>query len=189
VKTTHANRIFSQSLMSLKIKYFFIRESKGGVMIFNDEIQRVGDVLGLKGKFCIDWGFDDIIKAAGFDPRSKPQTETVEVKRWVAISNSDGKETLYEGKPSFVGDARFTCFELTGTYEREVNPKVRHREEIDFPRGEAPVFRSVHADSKIPADISNGHFFYRSKNAIKPIQVPSAKTWAAYERWKEQATK
>lgn len=30
-----------------------------------------------------------------------------------------------------------------------------------------------------------GPVFYRSENAIAEIRVPSSKTWAAYEKWKE----
>jgi hypothetical protein len=29
---------------------------------FQDEIQRIGDTIGLKGKFLIEWGTDDIIR-------------------------------------------------------------------------------------------------------------------------------
>lgn len=31
--------------------------------MFNEEIQKVGDAIGLKGKFLVDWGFDHIATA------------------------------------------------------------------------------------------------------------------------------
>ena len=31
-------------------------------MMFKDGIQEIGDVMGLKGRFLIDWGTDDLIK-------------------------------------------------------------------------------------------------------------------------------
>lgn len=32
-----------------------------------------------------------------------------------------------------------------------------------------------------------GPTFYRSESAIKPIVVPSKKTWAAFEKWRENS--
>ncbi len=100
-------------------------------LLFQEEIQRIGDVIGLIGKFLVDWGCDDIIRAAGYDPRP-PKTETVTVERWAVMAPSGYCEDTFA-----CFDTAQMCLEnifggaiikLTGSYEVPVKPKVKHRE-------------------------------------------------------------
>lgn len=72
--------------------------------------------------------YKDELRARAFPP----QFETVEVKRWlVEANNSDG--AFVESDPSLVPDfinRGWRVVELTGTYQRPIPAKTKHRAEI-----------------------------------------------------------
>ena len=97
----------------------------------SDGVQKIGEYLGLKGAFIKEWGTFDILSIVC----PSPQVETVEVKRWMVVETTSGKirgtgtkhdmETNYD----LILEG-LTLVELTGTYEREIKPKVKLREEV-----------------------------------------------------------
>jgi len=99
---------------------------------YSDEIQRIGDAIGLKGRFKIDWGTDDIINIAAPEPEP-PQTETVEVKRYLHL-HDDGS-TRYITDNQNIGISSDIIVELTGSYQKPIKPKVKRREEVEIIHG------------------------------------------------------
>ena len=93
-----------------------------------EEIQRIGDAIGLKGRFLVDWGTDDIINTLC----PKPEFETAEVKRWACVRDDKIIDTARDKRKLQEIYRREGDFfiELTGTYHREVKPKVKHREQV-----------------------------------------------------------
>lgn len=64
----------------------------------------------------------------------KPQTETVEVKRWAKLDKNGNYHggTFDKAQAERWSDSSKNSFivELTGTYEKPVKPKVKHREQV-----------------------------------------------------------
>lgn len=92
-----------------------------------EEIQRIGDAIGLKGRFLVDWGTDDIINTLC----PQPEFETVEVKLYTVL----GSCLVYATREEAEKRVCQPVIELTGTYQREIKPKAKHREEIHLQSG------------------------------------------------------
>ena len=93
----------------------------------SDEVQKIGEALGLKGTFIKDWGTGHILSIVC----PSPQVETVEVKQWVVIDTATGTQGTYL-KQSIAQACAINAIvvELTGSYEREVKRKVKMRREL-----------------------------------------------------------
>jgi hypothetical protein len=108
--------------------------------IFKGEIQEIGNVLGLEGRFLIEWGFEHIIDAiVGMQavinpPPPLPQTEMVEVAGFaVFFPDGSGSFHLHENiakaeLASFYGAVE--SHQVKIVYARVIPPKVKHREDI-----------------------------------------------------------
>lgn len=75
-------------------------------MMFKDNIQHIGDVIGLKGQFLIDWGTDDIVaayKALHDELYPPPETETVEESAWLRVYPNGYSLNLESDKKADIG--------------------------------------------------------------------------------------
>lgn len=103
--------------------------------------------------------FNRIIDAMPTPP--VPQYEDVEVVAWQCPTckrlYSDREHSKTLSACCDIANEQDTLVKLTGTYRREVK-KVKRREEITM--SDSAEWRSIHDDSKIPEDTSEGHFFY-----------------------------
>jgi hypothetical protein len=92
-----------------------------------------GPLLFLRDYLADDWELVDPI----------PQTEEVEVIAW-AMLNSEGELCNLRDKEPTTDSRHDQFFKLTGTYTREVKPKVKRRELVQIKRngeviGDQPI--------------------------------------------------
>jgi len=98
--------------------------------VFNKDIQRIGDELGLKGSFCCEWGFNHImesIRAMKEEINPTPKTEKVQAVWWLYISPR-GEQTAYETPPEIGEQGCQIVRMVSDPYERSM---ARCKEELD----------------------------------------------------------
>jgi len=94
-----------------------------------EEVQRIGNAIGLKGKFLCDWGTDHIFDI--LDP--PPEIEEVDAHLWVVVDSNTGRIWNTGTKE----DMEIACspdptnqlkiIKLTGTFTRPVPAKVKRK--------------------------------------------------------------
>jgi len=96
-----------------------------------EEVQRIGNAIGLKGTFMVEWGIDHILDI--LDP--PPKYETVETEpMWGLANKATGELTgdLFPTEESAADNIypNYIPVKLSGTYTRPVPAKVKRRQEV-----------------------------------------------------------
>lgn len=113
----------------------------------SDDCKRYREALERLDRGCMVYYAHDmqtIIKEALYP---KPQMETVEVKRWLNLHTRSVQASV----PLTLND---DWVELSGTFQREIKPKAKHREEIivrcgDYQEPNSREYRSFTGLEKI----------------------------------------